>query len=1009
MKTPAPDPAARTAASSPTHPPLAGSAHLVMIVPHEEEERQAAAMETWLQACATDEPFALELVGTRDEQGFVLRASSAHHLQILSAQLSAQYPQADIIPISPAADPLLLRQGEHALIGTFALAQPAWMPLKTFTGKALVEPGGDPLVGILHAMDAAGPGQRIVAQLALERAPDHWISRHLRKSVEHPLQEERDARQASTRERGVPSDLAQGTRLLLLLLLAGAASAAVHWYATRAWGLLVLLALALLCAGIGLLWWRARHSHQDIYDMKLVADKLLRTAYYTQLRVIVIGQQQTSTRADLRVHLAALQAAYQQLTLASANSLSLKRIRSLQAVHKRAAQLTIPRCAFPYAHWLLRLLMGAPGKDVWNSLELVGAYHLPQPGASLPRVRRLLVKYLPASREIARQVREASAPLPPARIGWSGRGQSRVPVLLPYRTLTGHKLACGKSRSGKSALMLLLLAAAMRRACPGAIQPGVFVIDPHHDLIRDLLLLVPPDRINEVLLFDLTATAFPVALNPLDASMGFSRDQAIANLIASCKQVWADYWGPRMEYFLRNVFLLLSTLNERLVREGKADEQYTLLDVNPILQYENYALRVLEQLDPTQSWDRELLAWWQNTYFRLPRDSSFRQEVILPILSKLGVFSDNQQLRRIVGQPVTRIPLHEAITSGKIVLCALSSRDMDDTAVNILGSTLINLMRRSFRLQESAPLGGRRKVFVAIDEFQAFSGADIGKLLSEDAKFGCAMMLSTQYLKQLNTFKEGLLETVLGNCENLFAFNLSAADARLLEAELQEKVSQKHLISQPRMQCYARLTIEGHPLQVVSVTLDDPACWRPTPAMVTAAERIQQQNPAAVTSADAVDRQHERHLDHFLQLDLFATRIAQKAQKRSRNGMQQQRQRNTPAAVPPSPPLPPPAPLAQAAPIPVVSDGTQDQTAPPPPEGCGGGQADDPAEARRHSHPRSRRRQRLTALNKTPVGAPPPLLPSEDEGTHEGSSEPHPLPPTVGRGRGKEGRERERG
>lgn len=222
-------------------------------------------------------------------------------------------------------------------------------------------------------------------------------------------------------------------------------------------------------------------------------------------------------------------------------------------------------------------------------------------------------------------------------------------------------------------------------------------------------------------------------------------------------------------YFLRNVCLLLYTLNERLVQQGYAEEQFTLLDINPLLQYEDYATLVLNQLDMSETWHQELLAWWKNTYFTLPRNSSFRQEVILPILSKMGVFNNNQQLRRIVGQPVTRAPIHEAVTAGKIVLCTLSSRDMDDAAVNILGSTLINLLRRSFRLQEAVPLQERRKVFLAIDEFQAFSGADIGKLLSEDAKFGCAALLATQFLKQLNTFREGLLDTVLGNCENLQA------------------------------------------------------------------------------------------------------------------------------------------------------------------------------------------------------------------------------------------------
>ena len=53
-----------------------GAEHLVLIVPSDEGERQVAGLENWFQACSSDEPFSLELVGTRREQGFVLRASS---------------------------------------------------------------------------------------------------------------------------------------------------------------------------------------------------------------------------------------------------------------------------------------------------------------------------------------------------------------------------------------------------------------------------------------------------------------------------------------------------------------------------------------------------------------------------------------------------------------------------------------------------------------------------------------------------------------------------------------------------------------------------------------------------------------------------------------------------------------------------------------------------------------------------------------------------------------------
>src|SRR5207247_9015139 len=131
----------------------------------------------------------------------------------------------------------------------------------------------------------------------------------------------------------------------------------------------------------------------------------MRQAFYCQLRVVVIGkapplssevqrqranmtpkEQARAERADrwqvkeqLRAHLLRLEVAYRQLTLASANSLSLKRVRCLDAESHLAATLTSGAHAFPYRHTALRLLHGgAWGRDVWNGLELCGAFHLPQ-------------------------------------------------------------------------------------------------------------------------------------------------------------------------------------------------------------------------------------------------------------------------------------------------------------------------------------------------------------------------------------------------------------------------------------------------------------------------------------------------------------------------------------------------------------------------------------------------------------------------------------------------------
>src|SRR5712692_581409 len=1013
-----------------------GCRYLAQIVPFDEGERLAQAMENWFGASASDSPFALELAGTRREQGFVLRASSEEQLTLLCKQFEAQYPQAEIHRIAPGADPLVLQPGEHALVGCFALAQPSWMPLKTFPGKALAEPGTDPLPSLLAAMETVGPGERVICQLALVRAPDTWIAPAIRKAVEHPLQRERD--QVAATRKGETSDRGRGVLLLVGLSGIVAYLLVSRWYRDHAWLPLSLMAASLVAAVIFGLWWWIRRvgAGEEVYDMKLVAEKLQRAAFYTQLRVIVIGQEATSPKERLRVHLAGLEVAYRQFSLASANSLSLKRTRWLSAHQRQAFSLPSAAHAFPYHHPLRRIFARGWSSCICNGLELAGLFHLPQERSDLPLVRRISVKHLLFSPEVAHQVLHAQAPLPPVAIGTSQHRGHSVRVALPYATLFSHKLLVGRSRYGKSVLLQLLLCGAMAPVSGNTKQPGVFCIDPHKDLVFDILKSVPWGRANDVLLFDFTNGAHPVGLNPLDASMGLSRDQMAASCISCFERIWEKYWGPRMAFFLKAIVLLLITLNFKLCAEGRAQEQYTLLDINPILQYKDYAILVLTGLDARESWHQELLAFFQHTYWSLPTNSSFRQEIIMPILSKMGVFADNVQLRRIFGQAVTTAPVHQAVTQGKIVLCALSSRDMEEAAVNILGSTLINLLHYAFTRQHDIPFGERRQCFVAVDELQNFSGSAFDKLMSEDGKWGCAGLFTTQNLRRLNEVKEGLLELLLSNCDNLFAFNVSAADAKLLEAEFQEKVSQKHILSQPRLHCYARLSLPGVPVQFASVSLDQPASWSQAQSRHALSQEIVRGTQARLLSAAEADRRHEAHLAQFLDVQDFAERIKraaagiaanrrrrQEEEQREADRRAEQMARVAQSATMPLPTPPRPGgtggqPKTHRLPLtltpsdeteqgPAASPGQATRATPaplaPPDDDDDDDEADhaDQPGGRGRSHSRSRRKGRLK-------GTPPEGVPLEGLSPPQ-SDEQRPLPPAHrGTGWSGEGRERER-
>lgn len=983
------------AAAPPSVSPSSGNSGqcLALLIPSDEGELTAAAMENFFQACSSDDCFSLELVGTKREQGFVLRASSEVQYNLLCKQLEAQYPQCDIQRIAPSADPLLLQEGEHAIVGEFGLLQDSWAPIKTFSGDALSEPGADPLLGLLAAMESIGSGMRIIAQLALVRAPEQWLRADIRKSVEHPLQHERD--QLMTQAKGTaPSDTAQGVRLIGLIGLIVGALLTYRAVQAHAWLPIGIVVAVALVAGVGYLWWMLGRNAHPIYDMKLVAEKMAKAGFYCQLRVMVIGeeplvpperedtareallhqleqqrlalhqemdtirtrvrtlqdQKNQTPRTDLPVrahldhqchmlktrlathrqtdkhlakqmraerrhlavrtkareqrhqeaiaeqqqryteHLTALEVAYRQYTMASANGFALNRIRPVRASDSAAAKLPTLSEAFTSTHWFLRLLhAGAFSKWVLNSLELAGLFHLPQEIADIPLVRRRSGRRLLASPEIAHQIQHTPAPQSPALVGYSRHRRYSIPVLLPFDALFSNKAIFGMSRTGKTVLMQLLTWAAMQkvrdRRTP---QPGVFCIDPHRDFIMDLLLIIAGDQdlASRVVLLDMTDTQYPVALNPLDASMGFTRDQAVSNLMSSFQKIWAEFWGPRMSYFLNAVCLLLYTLNQKLVAEGKADQQYTLLDINPLLQYKDYALKVLTQLDMSETWHQVLLAWWKNTYFTLPTNSSFRQEVIMPILSKIGVFNDNEQLRHIVGQSVTKAPVHLAVTEGKIVLCALSAKDMSDDAVNILGSTVVNLLHRAFSVQQPIPLLQRRKVFCALDEFHVFSGSDFDKMLSEDAKLGCSMLLATQNLTRLNKIRDGLMEMVFSTCPQLFVFRVSAGDAVLLEEELEKKVTPKHIISQPALHAYCRLTLAGYPTQITSTHLARPINWGENPHQVRLADDLRQHWRMQNLSVDEVERRYERHLRQFLDITEYAEKIRREVRASEQNRQQ---------------------------------------------------------------------------------------------------------------------------
>jgi hypothetical protein len=270
-------------------------------------------------------PIALEVAATASSRHFLLRATSTMSQRHLADQVQARYPQAIIRPVSQEDDPLVRRVGETASAVELRAGAAAYLPLRAFRERELLQEGADPLLGILGVFNHLPAHMRVVAQLALIPAPPTWSRVYRRKSVEHPLEQERlrARRELSNMQASGPGTLQLvGMGVLVALLL-------VWWRFKRqldglipSWMLQAGLSLlhgktpqltsahlatleiegvvsliALFCLAFVILQIRNRLGTTPMYDMRQVDEKTARSAYRVRLRLFVFSTEAGTVQA----------------------------------------------------------------------------------------------------------------------------------------------------------------------------------------------------------------------------------------------------------------------------------------------------------------------------------------------------------------------------------------------------------------------------------------------------------------------------------------------------------------------------------------------------------------------------------------------------------------------------------------------------------------------------------------------------------------------------------------
>jgi hypothetical protein len=852
-----------------------------VIVPRATGTRDIIVLETAMQGLALDKehPVALELAATASSRHFLLRATSVMSLKHLRDQVQARYPQAIIRPISKQDDPLLLQQGETVSAIELHAGAAAYLPLRVLRERDLQQEGADPLLGILGVFNHLPPHLRVVSQLALIPASPTWSHAYRRKSVEHPLEQERlRARRelSGTQIRNPSTFRLVGMGVLVAVLL-------VWWRFKRqldplvpTWLLqagqtllhgkpphlssaqLMVLAMGGIVACMFLIFLafvilqiKNRLGTTQFYDMHLVDEKTARPAYRVRLRLFVFSTEAQTTRGcqahqrGLKGILSHLREQVPVIWSSPGDAYQHWKATTRQKTRKKQEQRDVlDHVAAAYRQYHLasggyfvprpvsqgkakRLLTRQKGwmrshRTGWEHdlarsphllsvADIASLWHLPQSQDlfDLPYVERARARTALAPSELTRGNGW--------KIGASSHAGHCVPVFLPEECLRHNLLTVASTGKGKSTLFQHLAQEiwGLQASSAGSDGPALAFIEPHGDAVHALCGMLPASERDNVVLVDLANTDYPVGINPLDM-MGKDRDKVVDTLITIAEHLWASSYGSRTENVLEYALKTLADANELLIQQDRnlgPDQQYTLLDVVPLLRRASFRHAVLEQVRDTL-----LLDWWQHYYE--PMDAHQQREITSSVITKLSKFSSSRVARRILGQPRSTINLREVVRSGQHLLVSTASGVVGADLSELIGIVLLGLFESALAEQADQPFEQRRRYLVLIDEFQVYRGANYQSMLAELRKYGGSFALATQSLAYLDRLDRTLRATVLANIDHLFAFHMAGEDARLFH-EL-EGITEEDITNLDDFQCYVKLSLHGHRLPVFSLNLDAP-------------------------------------------------------------------------------------------------------------------------------------------------------------------------------------------
>ncbi len=381
---------------------------------------------------------------------------------------------------------------------------------------------------------------------------------------------------------------------------------------------------------------------------------------------------------------------------------------------------------------------------ILNSSELVSLVHPPAPSVRAERLARGHRRTKAAPIEVTRGT---------YMLGTNVHGSTTRDVALTTEQRLRHVHIVGASGTGKSTLILNAIKQDMEQG------NGLALIDPHGDLVEQVLSLVPEHRMDDVILVDPADTEHPIGFNILSAHSDLEKTLLSSDLVAVFRRL-STSWGDQMTSVLSNAVLafLEST------RGG------TLADLRRFLIEPEYRKEFLETVT-----DREVVYYWRREFPLL----SGRPQA--PLLTRLDSFLRPKLIRAMVAQPANRLDFTSIMNDGKILLVRLAQGAIGEENAALLGTLFVAKIHQLALGRQAISEAERKPFYVYLDEFQHFVTPSMATLLTGARKYRVGLVLAHQELRQLWNQERDVAGAVLANAATRVCFRVVDDDAKKLE------------------------------------------------------------------------------------------------------------------------------------------------------------------------------------------------------------------------------------